>query len=58
MIHKLINIGSKVHYKPFPMKETAACVALLFGSALGMPTTASAAARSAYTHTHTHTRAH
>lgn len=53
MINKPINIGSKVHHKPFPMKETAACIALLFGGALGMPTVASAAAHSAYTHTHT-----
>ncbi|MDY3100687.1 MAG: hypothetical protein SOW44_05030 [Porphyromonas sp.] len=54
MINKPINIGSKVHHKPFPMKETAACIALLFGGALGMPTVASAAAHSAYTHTRTH----
>lgn len=51
MINKPINIGKKGHHKPFPMKETAACAALLFGSTLGMPTAASAAARSAYTHT-------
>ena len=51
MINKPINIGKKGHRKPFPMKETATCIALLFVGALGMPTVASAAAHSAYTHT-------
>lgn len=49
MINKPINIGKKGHHKPFPMKETVACVALLFGGVLGIPTVVSATAHSTHT---------